>query len=272
MNFAVVTPPVELFPHALAFREIAMTVHCGLQQLGHQSVQTNVPLYDHRNIIIGLHCFEKYDAGIPKGSIVYQMEQYDWTFPNLESLKSYEVWDFSETNVRRLENIGIKAKHVPIGYVPELTYIQLAETRDIDVLFYGCRSVRRTAVLDAISNAGINVVTLEAAYDQRDEHIARSKIVLNMHYADIPGIFEVVRVSHLLANRACVISETGFDQESFEGGLFFASYSKLAETCIEAIKHYWSLEWAKVVGDTGFEAMKRFDEVEILKEALRTGI
>jgi len=42
--------------------------------------------------------------------------------------------------------------------------------------------------------------------DERDNLIYRSKIVLNIHYYETK-IFEIIRISHLLANRAFVISE-----------------------------------------------------------------
>jgi hypothetical protein len=46
----------------------------------------------------------------------------------------------------------------------------------------------------------------------RDALVARARIQLNVHYYEAK-VFEVVRVSYLLANGRFVVSETGADAE-----------------------------------------------------------
>ena len=100
--------------------------------------------------------------------------------------------------------------YVPIGYVPELTRIAPAP-EDIDVLFYGALSERRYAVLRDLHDRGLRVKWLLGAFGaSRDAWIARSKIVINVHYWEAK-IFEIARVSYLLANRRAVVSERGAD-------------------------------------------------------------
>jgi len=83
--------------------------------------------------------------------------------------------------------------YVPIGYVPELTRIAPA-AEDIDVLFYGASYERRYAVLRDLHDRGLRVKWLSGVYGaSRDAWIARSKIVLNIHYWDAK-IFEKVRL------------------------------------------------------------------------------
>lgn len=43
--------------------------------------------------------------------------------------------------------------------------------------------------------------------DERDQYIARAKVVLNMHRFQETKVFEIARVSYLLANRKAVVSE-----------------------------------------------------------------
>jgi hypothetical protein len=58
---------------------------------------------------------------------------------------------------------------------------------------------------------GLRVESAFGCYgEERDALIARARIVLNVHYYE-SKVFEVVRVSYLLANRKCVLSESGSD-------------------------------------------------------------
>jgi hypothetical protein len=67
---------------------------------------------------------------------------------------------------------------------------------------------------------------------ERDAYIARAKVVLNLHYWE-GNPFEALRVSYLLNNRACVVSEESDDPafEDFRAGLAAAPYAGLVETC-----------------------------------------
>ncbi|MDE1996387.1 MAG: glycosyltransferase family 1 protein, partial [Rhizobiaceae bacterium] len=85
---------------------------------------------------------------------------------------------------------------------------------------------------------GLNVVHLFGAYGQeRDDAIGRAKIVLNMHFYEA-AIFEVVRVSYLLANGACVVTEGDADDvdlKPFADGLVIAKLDELADRCVQLL-------------------------------------
>ena len=88
---------------------------------------------------------------------------------------------------------------MPVGYVPELTRVAAAPAEDIDILFHGSMNERRNNVISQLRQAGLNAHTVFGMYGPaRDALIARSKVVLNMHYYEA-NIFELVRVSYLLA-------------------------------------------------------------------------
>jgi hypothetical protein len=149
-----------------------------------------------------------------RGTIVYNLEQIDesssWCSPTyLRMLQSCQVWDYSAPNIASLTRLGVtvKVRHVPVGYVPELTRIAAGPAEDIDVLFYGSMNERRNNVISQLRQAGLNAHTVFGMYGPaRDALIARSKVVLNMHYYEA-NIFELVRVSYLLANRKAVVAE-----------------------------------------------------------------
>jgi hypothetical protein len=97
---------------------------------------------------------------------------------------------------------------------------------------------RRHRILNALGERGLNVIHLFDVYGQeRDTAIARAKVVLNMHYYET-AIFEVVRVSYLLANGVCVVTEgmtDDIDLAPFAGGLAIADETELVERCAELV-------------------------------------
>ena len=90
-------------------------------------------------------------------------------------------------------------------------------------------------MLNALHRAGARVTYLGNAWGaERDAWIARSHIVLNMHFHR-GRILEVVRIFYLLANGVFVVSETPDEEEEmhrFRGGMAFADYGQLAHTCL----------------------------------------
>jgi hypothetical protein len=150
----------------------------------------------------------------------------------LDLFRRHAVWDYSTRNIEQWARLGIRdVRHLPVGYVPQLSRIPRDE-EDIDVLFYGSVNERRQEILTALRQRGIKTEVLFGAYGTtRDRAIARAKIVLNMHYHE-SKVFEIVRVSYLLANRRFVISESGCDpaeDAEFAAGVVFAEYGDLVE-------------------------------------------
>ncbi|MHC4843687.1 MAG: hypothetical protein ACYTEE_07795, partial [Planctomycetota bacterium] len=86
---------------------------------------------------------------------------------------------------------------------------------------------------------GLKVEALFGVYGvERDHYISRAKIVLNIHFYETK-VFEIVRVSYLLANKKFVISEPGNDQElesPFRDGLVFLPYNGLVEECVKYLR------------------------------------
>jgi hypothetical protein len=263
MKFGIITRGVQ------AFQEVAETVHSGLLSLGHDCVITKRWLSDRRLILFGPWSIPLLGVMPPPGTILYNLEQVFhgsqfFTPTTMSIFRQYPMLDYNRRNIDRLVKMGLRApRYLPIGYVPELTRIEAAP-EDIDVLFYGSMDGRRQAVLDALRARGLRVEASFGVFGRkRDELIARSKVVLNVH--GISDVFESVRVSYLLANRKAVVSERGDGHEDFSDGVAFAEYAELVDRCAALVRDD---EARKKLELRGFEVMSGRSETEYLKAAL----
>ena len=254
----IVTPPG--YAHAAAFHEIALGLQGGLRELGLQApIVQDKRRIRGKAIVLGANLLPEIpDVKPPGKAILFNLEQItpgsEWlTTDYLKLLKRHAVWDYSRYNIEQLQQLGIRnITHCPIGFSNELQRIQHAPDKDIDILFYGSVNARRLAILEALASTGLKVETLFGVYgEQRDALIARSKLVLNIHYYPAK-IFEIVRISWLLANAVCVVSEdspTDSALEQVQDGIVQAPYESLVETCQAVIK---TGRWA-AAGQQGFE-------------------
>jgi SAM-dependent methyltransferase len=262
------------FPHTEGFREVAETLQFGLRSLGHTAaIRENVFDLTAKNIVLGAHLLSpEMAATVPAGSIIYNLEQIGG--PSLppqfyETARRNQVWDYSQHNIDAWQKLGCDRVpiHVPLGYVPELTRIKAAENQDIDVLFYGSLNERRSAVVNALKAAGAKVHTVFGIYGaERDELIARSKIVLNVHFYDAK-IFEVVRVSYLLANSKVVVSECcPTAEQGLADCVVSVPYEEIVDSCMALLKDTTQLEQ---IGQQGFQRFSQRKESDILSRALQ---
>ena len=276
MQFAVaiVSPPTNPTVGG-AFQEVAEALHYALRALGHDSVLTNrLDLNDRRTIVFGANHLVHYGLEVPQNPIFYNLEQLGDDSPwmavpeFIDLFRRYRTWDYSQANVERIAALGLpRPTHVPIGYVPELTRIAPVP-EDIDVLFYGMLSARRYAVLRDLRDRGLRVQWLSGALGaRRDAWIARSKIVLNIHYWEAK-IFEIARVSYLLANRRVVVSESGTDprlERGLEAGIAFADYDGLVDRCVELLGDERA---RRELAERGYQAFSARSQADILSPAL----
>jgi hypothetical protein len=269
----VVTPPG--YAHAGAFGEVALGLQGGFRELGiHAPIVSTKERISGTAIVLGANLLPRMPGVKPPGkSILYNLEQItpgsEWlTRDYLKLLRRHRIWDYSRYNIDQLENLGIRnITHCPIGFSERLSRIEPAPEQDIDVLFYGSVNERRLQILEELVLAGLRVETLFGVYGtRRDAVIARSKIVLNIHYYPAK-IFEIVRISYLLANKVCVVSETSPPDsalESVQNGIVQAPYEQLTEACVELIA---GGAWASVARQ-GYEIFTGFRQSGHLQDAL----
>lgn len=269
---ALVSPPEYI--HAQALSEIAETVHYGLLALGCDSVlTTRLDEPGRRSILIGSHLLNHVNAQPEPGSILYNFEQVDSRWMNsayLELLRRYAVWDYSQRNIALLKQNGVQSiKYVPLGWMPQLTRIAPA-VPDIDILFYGSINERRLQILRDLKARNVRVEHVFGIYGrERDALIARSRIVLNLHFYE-SKIFEIARVSYLLANGVCVVSENGLDpaENEFSDALAFAPYGELVDTCLRLLSD--NVARARLAA-RGKELMQSRREDSFLRQVLEVG-
>jgi len=269
----VVSPPG--YVHSSAFDEIATSLNCGISKLGFEApIVTNVKDIVGQAIVLGCNLIPQLGlSDIPKNLILFNLEQIHLDSPwmsqsYLNILRSYPVWDYSYRNIQELKKWGVNnVRYCGIGYEPELTKIPQFE-EDIDVLLYGSLNDRRMEILKELKNNGLNIIGLFGVYGKkRDRYIARSKVILNIHYYEA-RVFEIVRVSYLLANKKFVISELGHDndlEKPFAKGMVFSTYEELVEKCIEYLKEESS---RKEIAEKGFNLMRQHSQAVFLKHAL----
>jgi len=275
MKFAVTVVAPPGYPHSAAFVEVAETMHAALTALGHDSLLTTEgDLPGRQHIVLGTNLLPMYPLSLAPGAILYNLEQVQpgagWFRPELlELFRRYTVWDYSRRNIDALAALGIDvARLVPIGYVPELTRIEHTSAPDLDVLFYGSANARRIAVIDRLRAAGLCVGAAFGAYgNERDDLIARAKVVLNVHFYEA-RVLEMVRVSYLLANRCCVLSEVSADREedrALGAGVAFAAYDDLVTRAQELVADG---ALRQRIAQRGFELIRERPAIDYLRAAL----
>lgn len=263
------------------YKEVIETVTWGLERLGHRvSYAINAAAADATNIVFGAQVMPVAALKqLPDNTIIYNFEQLRGIAPERvrEEAKYYaqaerfEIWEYSEANVPSWHALGRRqVKVVPVGYAPILSRIPKAPRQDIDVLIYGLSGERRLQVFHALSQLGLSTLFVSGLYGSaRDDLISRSKIVLNVNLYQKAKIFEIVRVSYLLANRKAVVAdldaETSVDGDLRGAVRFVSSLQELVDGCIRLVEN--EAERTKLE-EAGFASISRRDITGILKSAL----
>jgi hypothetical protein len=260
------------YPHSQAFDEVAIALSAAFRVLGKEvPVVRDTACCGDTSIVLGCNMLHHVRAPSSR-LILFNLEQITPESPWLSKdylvlLKNHTVWDYSERNIAELARLGIRATQCGIGYIEDLT--RIAPTGEtIDVLFVGSFNKRRENILRQLLAAGARVEAHFNVYGKaRDDLIAHSKLVLNVHFYE-SRVFEIVRVSYLLANRRCVVSETGFDpsiEEPLREGIAFAEYRDLVETCLKLLR---DKEKRQSLAEAGFKCFSAQPQIEYLRQAL----
>lgn len=264
------------YAHSSVFDEIAQGLKCAFEEIGAQAqLHSNAIDTSATNILLGAHLINGQAINtLPEDTIVYNFEQLQGNAWFMNSnyrdlLERYQVWDYNPENKPFLENLALKSpvQIVPIGYADTLSCIPVSDQQDIDVLFYGSINKRRENTLKSLSNAGVNLKILNGVYGaERDAYIARSKLVLNLHFYDTQ-IFELARVSYLLANKKAVVCELGEKTEidpALKPSLILSPYEDLVSTCLQYLNDDTRRKEAEQRGFDAFRQMKQADYLKPL--------
>lgn len=255
--------------------EIIELLSISFKKLGcNVDVKDNEFILDGINILFFSFFITDINA-IPHNTIIFNSEQINdintYNLSNMyDQLNKFVFWDYSNRNIDQLIAINNKSniQYLQIGYAEELFRIEKKEIQDIDILFYGAINDRRLKILNSLLSLNLNVHVTQNCYGgERDNLISRSKIVLNIHYYP-SKIFELVRVSYLLNNKICIVSECDEHteiHENIKNTLVTASYDQIVDTCVKYLSSEELRENTSIIGFNGF---KKLDQVIILKKLI----
>ncbi|MEA2990431.1 MAG: hypothetical protein QOG83_3142 [Alphaproteobacteria bacterium] len=267
--------------HAPIFHELIELLSDCLQQIGIRVSHTVNQLYpDRPNVIVGHTMFlaPQIFAGIRQSApsyIVFQMEalhsehgfsaKYPHYFEFLRGAR--QIWDYSPHNTRYLAGLGLANVHyIPIGYSPRHERITDSGEHDFDVLFYGVVSPRRKHMAEELERRGFKAGVLFGAYGKdRDAHIGRSKIQLNVHQFETLQL-EQLRLAYLLNNKRFIISETSVDNPYGEG-VVFCDYKDIVACCEAYLDPGMDFERRRIA-ELGYENLKRIPMTASIQSAL----
>jgi hypothetical protein len=279
-HLALIVPEPRL--HGKAFLEVMDTLTWGLEQLGHRVTRAvNSFQKDATNIVFAAQLLPvAAQKELPADTIVYNFDPLRNLSLRDHAIKpevlnyvaNFRIWEYSQGNLGSWKALSPKhqVRYVPVGFAPLLCRIAKPSVQDIDVLLYGTTGQERLQVLHELSHRGFTAVYAAGLFGTaRDELIGRAKIVLNVNYNNFAKIFEVVRVSYLLANRKAVVADESADSfidPDLRPGVKLALLSQLVDACKLLLEN--DAERVRLE-ETGFAVIRQRDIVRILTEALR---
>ena len=279
INVCLIKP--KNYIHYLALQELAELIHFSVLEIGLKSQITfnycdNNP--STKNIVLGAHLLnDNLIEDIPENTIIFNTEQIESITENWKkkilnlARKNIIFWDYSQYNLDYLsKTINIKGKLFQIGYQKELNRINHNIVKNIDVLFYGSINTRREHIINKLKDRKINVKTLFGVYGkERDDLIAKSKLILNMHMYD-SKIFEIVRVFYLLSNSIPVLTEVGSDTKfnnDFLDMICKSTYENIEKNIIYLLEN----DKKRIeLGENGLNAIKKFPQIKFTEQILNT--
>jgi hypothetical protein len=263
------------------YREVIETVKWGLQGMGFDvTILENFGAANRTNIIFGAQMMSESDLGaFPRDTIVYNFEQISGlevndVKPILKfAAERFRIWEYSEANISTWSKLrsARDVVHVPVGWAPILKRIEKRVPQDIDVLIYGLPGRLRLEIFHELCHRGVKCLFVSGMYGApRDELISRAKLVLNLNLHDFSRIFEIVRVSYLLANAKAVVADRQpgtYIERGLEEAVAFAPPHQVADVCLALLND----DRARLeLEERGREVIEKRHISPILLEACRT--
>ncbi len=243
---------ITCFDNYPAFNEIMDSVEFITNKHGFSTSRKNFCLKkDAINIIFAGHKLHASQIPSDIQAVIYNLEQVAATSPWLrqnyiEVLQNSYVWDYNEVNIQQLQDAGVNnVSFIPLGYTPNLECVKHRPDaeKDIDVLFYGLINDYRQQILTEIASKGLHVVCnaqgVSFSTTDRNDLIARAKVVVNIPYYQ-DSIFEIARVSYLMSNKCCVVSQifdSNVDPLILEGIAKSNDANNIADLCSYYVKN-----------------------------------
>jgi hypothetical protein len=183
---------------------------------------------------------------IPVGSIVTNFDNFlilrKIISPFLAN--NHEIWDYSKKNIDILKDENPKSycSLFEFGYSKFLDFNigYNEQDKDIDVLFLGNISERRSHVIDSLKRKGYVITVLYRKIGQdRSTYIKRAKICLSLYSSDVRVGVLASRMTPLLCNNSFVVAENCSDKyQNDRWGTYTKSvdYDSIVDTIVEYLK------------------------------------
>jgi len=170
----------------------------------------------------------EYIDGIYPNGVIVNFEPmvpgtHSWLDNYRSVLKRFYVWEYSQTNFQRNQELGFRAAdyvpllHEPMAAPTVATGAALNEVDlDFDVVFFGTATQRRVDIIAELVRRGLKVAynnLRQWSHQEREEMILRSKVALNMHNWENSRVVEVHRIRLLLRHRKAIVCELYPDSE-----------------------------------------------------------
>ncbi len=211
----VLIQPVN-YTFSQTFYEAVELFYYAFRELGYETIiSINEIFENYKNIVFGAHLV---DLTMLKDAHIFLFQTEDFRVPGkwkniLRANISIaaEVWDYSDMNFKHYEHRNRKV--IDLKYQKELDRIDSLE-KNIDVLFYGALTDRRTEFLDKLK---CRVIAPNLAWGRiRDNLIARSKIVIGIGSFGSATEEEMkIRYHYLYNNKSCVLHEPTIEKIRF---------------------------------------------------------
>lgn len=221
-NVTILQPPG--YAHSQALGEVWVYLADTLKRCGYKaraSINELSP-HDHNILLCGHLLSADLARQLPRNTIVFnseKLEQADgWYLSSgayAEMLQTFPVWDYSSRNIARIPHD--RKAQIPLYYTAALKK-SLPRQNNGPLLFYGCMTDHRAAILNGLQQAGlpVSVVPFGVYGDARDRLMYQALAVLNLHTDHERKVFEPVRCFHPLINGVPVITEEFHDEPMFD--------------------------------------------------------
>ena len=172
-----------------------------------------------------------------------------------------EIWDYSLKNIEIFaQNHITNCRHVPFKLWPAQRAKILSCNPDHeyhhDVAFCGGMNTRRRKITDALADYGILVDVIENSFgDARNARIAKSRLLLNVHFSSDYKIFEQLRCFAWLDTGKVVVSENSLDNDP---RCLNTSYESLVATVVEILGNFSAASKTALHHQTPIQALQKW--------------
>jgi len=209
-----------------ARRDLILSLKYSLEENGHEAILSGKTIDPKRfNLILGAYFMtpeqvvtvinSKYKFAIINTEIIangllnYNPKKVDFKGVYLPFMKAGAfVWDLVPENLEKHKFYKTNGYLIKFGFLEKLHEIEHSQHKEFDYYFFGMISTRRLKLIQSLQKLGFKgVVDGMCPYFLRNDHIALSKVQLNLVQKNVYTHLNSLRVSYLANNRCAIVSD-----------------------------------------------------------------